>query len=567
MVWTERRRPSYTSQVWAGFPSFKQCDGGCLLREGGRIGFWEALSIGIGGMIGGGIFAVLGLSIQLSKGAAPISFLIAGVIALATAYSYARLSVRFPSRGGTIEFLVRAFGRGLLSGTLNVLLLASYIVMISLYAYAFGSYGANLLNSASQTAKQMLAALVVALFTIINALGAVVSGKTEDALVAAKTTILLIIAVASIGFVDATRLSTSTWADPIGVVAGGMIIFLAYEGFELIANTGGDIENPSILPRAFYASVLIVIALYITVAVVTIGTLPYDEILKARDYALAAAAEPALGKAGFLLVTLAALVSTSSAINATLYGTARASYVVAKYGQLPEEVERPIWKQAYEGLVIISILSMVLASTASLESISTAGSGGFLIVFLFVNLAALKLRKSLKINPAIPALGALLSLAALLILMYRIAMTALISLAVFAGLIAGAFFVELAYRKIKGREIGEYVDTWLCKREEGIRNWSDWVYSAVECIEDIFEDAEVYLVGSVARGEFSRAGDVDLLVLTDNPPPRLKRLKVLREIKQRAGLGPEHSIDVHFAHRQRKAEALKRARYCRLLKH
>jgi len=121
-----------------------------------KIGFWEAFSIGVGGMIGGGIFAVLGLSIQLSKGASPIAFLLAGVIALLTAYSYARLSVRFPSEGGTVEFIVRAYGNSLISGTLNILLLLSYIIMISLYAYAFGSYGANLIPLEQDIAKHLL---------------------------------------------------------------------------------------------------------------------------------------------------------------------------------------------------------------------------------------------------------------------------------------------------------------------------------------------------------------------------------------------------------------------------
>ncbi|NOZ82416.1 MAG: amino acid permease, partial [Euryarchaeota archaeon] len=510
------------------------------MRE--RIGFREALSIGIGGMIGGGIFAVLGLSIQLSGGAAPLSFLVAGVVALTTAYSYARLSVRFPSRGGTIEFLVRGFGRGMLSGTLNLLLLASYIVMIALYAYAFGSYGANLLGSASQVAKHVLAAFVVVLFMLVNALGALISGRTEDALVAVKMSILLIVVAAGLGYVDAARLSPATWADPVSVLAGGMIIFLAYEGFELIANTARDVDSPSVLPLAYYASVLVVIALYVTVAVVTIGTLPFDAIVRARDYALAAAAKPALGELGFLLVTLAALVSTSSAINATLYGTARASYVVAKYGQLPEAVEKPIWRQAYEGLVVIGVLSIALASTASLESISTAGSGGFLLVFMFVNLAALRLRRFLRINPLVPALGALLCFTALMVLLYRMAVTAPLSLGVFAGMVAGAFVAELVYRRVWGREIEEYVDACLCRREQGVRRWEEWVHGVVECIEDIYRDAEVYLVGSVARGELSRAGDVDLLVLTSSPPSWLERRRLLREIRRRARLEPEHGV-------------------------
>lgn len=107
----------------------------------GKIGYWEATAIGVGGMVGGGIFAVLGLSVDLTHGGAPAAFLIAGIVALVTSYSYARLSVAFPSQGGTVAFLDRAFGPGLLTGSMNILLWISYIVMLSLYAYAFGSYG------------------------------------------------------------------------------------------------------------------------------------------------------------------------------------------------------------------------------------------------------------------------------------------------------------------------------------------------------------------------------------------------------------------------------------------
>ncbi len=534
---------------------------------GEKIGFKEAFSIGVGGMIGGGIFAVLGLSIQLSKSAAPLAFLLAGLIALITSYSYAKLSVRYPSEGGTIEFLVKAFGNGWLSGGLNLLLLASYIVMISLYAYAFGSYGANALGILNPLiAKHLLITFAIVLFTSINALGAVISGKTEDALVAFKLAILLLVAGASMSFINTAKLSPSTWADPISVVAGGMIIFLAYEGFELIANTGNDIEDPSILPKVFYSAVLLVIVVYVMVAVVTVGNLPYDVIVNSRDYALAVAAEPSLGKVGFWLITFAALASTSSAINATLYGTARASYMVAKYGELPQAVERPIWKQAYEGLLAVSLFSLLFANIASLESISTAGSGGFLLIFLFVNVAALRLRDKLKIKPAIPALGAILTLIALFILTYRMAQTNMENLMIFGGLIATSFLLEAIYRNITGREIKTYIDARLEKREENIKNWHKWIDAVINHVADAFEDAEVYLVGSIARGELHKASDVDLLVLTANPPPKKGAKNIKKDLKKKVGLTPLHSVDIHFEDKKMKEVALNKAKHYKLLK-
>jgi len=146
-----------------------------------KIGFLEAFSIGVGGMVGGGIFAVLGLTIDLAKGAAPIAFLIAGTIALITAYSYAKLSVKFPSEGGSIEYIVQAFGNNLFSATVNNLLLVSYVIMLALYASAFGAYGSALFLGHDVTwLHKLLAVGVIGIFTFINLLGAFLTGKAEE---------------------------------------------------------------------------------------------------------------------------------------------------------------------------------------------------------------------------------------------------------------------------------------------------------------------------------------------------------------------------------------------------
>lgn len=278
-----------------------------------RIGFREAFSIGVGGMIGGGIFAVLGLSLELAGAAAPVAFLLAGIIALVTAYSYAKLSLRFPSRGGTVEFLVQGFGTGVLSGGLNVLLLASYVVMIALYAYAFGSYGASTVHG-GWLVSHILASLVILAFTIVNAFGAYVSGSVEDALVFFKLSVLVLVAAIGLPLVEWTRLSPSQWPPSLSILVGGLIIFLAYEGFELIANAAADVESPRVLPKAFYASVLVVITVYVVIALVSAGVLSPAEVIRVRDYALAEVAAKGLGSAGFLLVVAAALASTASAI-------------------------------------------------------------------------------------------------------------------------------------------------------------------------------------------------------------------------------------------------------------
>lgn len=111
-----------------------------------KIGLKEAISIGIGGMVGGGIFAVLGLAVSLAKGGTPIAFLFAGVLALITSYSYIKLSQKYPDKGGTVKFINQGFGKTIFSGGINNLLWISYIIMLSLYASAFGSYAPSLLE-------------------------------------------------------------------------------------------------------------------------------------------------------------------------------------------------------------------------------------------------------------------------------------------------------------------------------------------------------------------------------------------------------------------------------------
>jgi len=513
----------------------------------GKIGFWEAFAIGVGGMIGGGIFAVLGLSLELARGAAPIAFFLAGMIALLTAYSYAKLSSRFPSEGGTIEFLVQGYGDGLLSGGLNIMLLASYIVMIALYAHAFGSYGASLVPAHYHLAYMVLVVFVVSSLTLVNMLGAVVSGRLELGLVLFKLAVLLFVAAVGFGLVDWARLGPGNWPSPTSIVAGGMIIFLAYEGFELVANAAADIDSLTSLRRALYASVLTVITVYILIAIVAAGSLSPEEVAKYRDYALAVLVQPVLGMAGFTLVVAAALASTGSAINATLYGTARMSYMVAKYGQAPKALGRRVWKGAYEGLLIIAALSLILALGASLESISAAGSGGFLIVFAAVNYAAYRLRDKTGASPLITLAGAVLSVAALIVLVYRMAQLNPSHLIVLAALIAGSFTIEYLYRRLTGRRLPRYVDERLREREELIRRWQEWVPELIRHLREALGDVEVRLVGSLARGEIERASDVDILVVARRPLEPREVRRVVDEIVEKLGLPRHHPVDVHVA--------------------
>jgi amino acid transporter len=419
------------------------------------LGYWEVTAIGVGGMVGGGIFAVLGLSVDLTGGGAPLAFLVAGIVALVTSYSYARLSVTYPSQGGTVAFLDRAFGPGLLTGSTNILLWISYIVMLSVYAYAFGSYGSSLLPSGSQKLwKHVLITGSVVGITGLNLLNARLIGEAEDWIVFIKLAILLLFIAVGAGGIDGSRLAPSEWSSPLNLVAGGMIIFLAYEGFELIANTAGDVRDaPRTLPRAFYSGVGFVIVLYVLVAVVTVGTLPVKEIVGAKDYALAVAALPSLGQTGFLLIAIAAMLSTASAINATFYGAARLSYVIAKDGELPQLLERKAWGRPIEGLLITSVVTLLIANLVDLASMSMMGSAGFLLIFAAVNGANVVLARDTRSKRWLSVTGVALCLCALGSLLWQTGNNSPGQLWVLLVMTGTAFLIEFIYRLVTGRTI------------------------------------------------------------------------------------------------------------------
>lgn len=404
-------------------------------------------------MVGGGIFAVLGLAVQLSGGGTPLAFVAAGAIAGLTAHSYARLSLRVSSQGGTVAFLNEAYGPGLWTGSLNILLWLSYVVMLSLYAHAFGAYAATFVSDSTGLWQRVLMSGSVLVITGLNLLSARVIGEAEEWIVGTKITILLIFVAVGLFAVDPRQLTPAHWESPLQLLAGGMIIFVAYEGFELIANTAKDVRDPRVLPRAYYASVAFVVALYVAIAIVVVGSLSTADIVAARDYALAAAARPVLGSAGFKLIALAAVLSTASALNATIYGAARLSYVIAKDGELPVLLERKIWNRPLEGLLITAALTLLLVNTLDLSSISNVGSSGFLILFAAVNWANVKSSRSAGHPWHISAVGTVACLAALAALLWHTLEVAPWKLLLVGGLLAAAFGIESLYRLVTGREI------------------------------------------------------------------------------------------------------------------
>jgi amino acid transporter len=289
---------------------------------------------------------------------------------------------------------------------------------------------------------------------VINLVSASFVSKSETFIVVLKVSLLILVIVAGAPYVDTQRMSPDNWGTPFSIIVAGMIIFVAYEGFELIANSAEDIKEPNKnLPRAFYASVVIVIALYVLISIITVGSVSEDALMKAKDYALAIAAEPALGHTGFVLVASAALLSTFSAINATIYGNARLGYIVAKDGKLPRSLmDEEKSGVPFKGVLYTTLLSLVLANTIDLTEIAIIGSAGFLLIFFIVNLSAYKLQKEIAANKFIVTLSSFFTFLALMTLLYHTYSSNPRAVVVFMSFIIISVLFELIYgRYVRGQ--------------------------------------------------------------------------------------------------------------------
>ena len=421
----------------------------------GDLGLPAAVSIGVGGMIGAGIFSILGVVAAVSGTALPVSFVIGGIVAILAAYSYLKLGVRYPSVGGASQFLVEEYGDGLRSGALNIFQYFAYIIAIALYARGFAGYATTFFpNSMSTWLDEAFAVGIVVLFTLVNFLGSRIMGRAETAIVVIKVGVLVLFIAAGIFSVEPDRLAPSGWGEPQNLLFGAGILFIGYEGFGLITNAAGEMTNPRReLPRAIYLAVGIVITIYVLVAVVVIGNLSISALKAAEDSALAEAARPFLGQLGFTLIAIAALLSTSSAVNATLFGAANVSYQVAKDGELPESFTRKVWSRNSEGLFITAGLVMVFVILFDLGPIAMMGSAAFLIVYAAVSFGHLRVHRETGANPTIIWASLLTLLIMFVLIMIYILDNQPAAAVVLVATLAASVLVEWAYRRWTGRRL------------------------------------------------------------------------------------------------------------------
>ncbi len=377
-----------------------------------KLGLKELIAMGVGGMIGGGIFSVLGLAVAISGKAAPLAFALGGAIALVAGYSYVKLALAFHSDGASFTYLERAFPRHPnVAGIAGWTIIAGYMGTLALYAFTFGAYGADLLGlGGSRPVRLLLSAGVLVLFTLVNLRGVGSSGLAEDIAVYVKIALLAAFGAAGLFLVDRGHLTPVFDKGLPPVLMAGALIFVSYEGFELITNAVCESRDPDRnVPRGIYVSIAVTTTIYVVLAVVAVGNLTLEELTAAEEYALAVVAQPVFGDAGRYLVGLAALLATSSAINSTAFGASRMMAEMAADAKLPRAFSfRNHTRVPWVALVSLMLLALAFTLAGSLEQIASYASMTFLLVSVGVSAANLRLRRQTGSSMLLVAAGIVL---------------------------------------------------------------------------------------------------------------------------------------------------------------
>jgi amino acid transporter/nucleotide-binding universal stress UspA family protein len=410
-----------------------------------HLGLFEATMIGVGAMIGAGIFVLTGIATGNAGPAALIAFGLNGVITLFTALSYAELSSAIPEAGGGYSFIKKVMPNSI-AFTSGWMLWFAYIVACSLYAKGFGSYfmeftsrympavGNALLKVLGENGSvAFMTILVSLLFISVNIIGTHASGKTENIITLAKIAVLVVFII--YGLKQALSATDVTMANfkPLfpmgftGVLAAMGLTFIAFEGYDLIATVSEEVREPEkTIPKAILYSLGITISIYMLVVFVSIGAVPPAEGLsswqllgKYQEIGIIRAAQSFMPAFGIVLVLGGGVFATLSALNATVLASSRVAFSMGRDWMLPHSLSR-IHSQKRTPVLAISISGLLFIAISvflPLETIGVASSLLFLMTFSLVNVALIIYRKRSRtlppfrapFFPLIPILGFLTS--------------------------------------------------------------------------------------------------------------------------------------------------------------
>ncbi len=357
---------------------------------------WSAVFLGIWSMVWAWIFVLLGEAWDIAWNLVWISFILWWIIALLSWYSLAKLASYYPSRGGIVEYLVQCYWEWIFSWTISILFYFAALVALWMVVKTFWTYSSVMFWLDPKIYTNIFSIWILIIFVLINLIWSSLVAKSENIIVIIKLSIIIIFSVAISFFIKPELLEIVKNYHILNIFSAIWLTFFAYEGFRVITNTAEDMENPwQLMLKSMTIAIIFVMFLYIFVSIAVFWNLPLDEIKKAKDYALAEAAKPVFWQIWFTIMAIAALISTSSSINANLYAVTNVTYDMAKNGQLPKKFKTWVFHST-EGLIISSIIISIFILFFNLWAIASIWAIAMLFIHLLVHIGHLFVIKNTK---------------------------------------------------------------------------------------------------------------------------------------------------------------------------
>jgi len=376
-----------------------------------KLSLTGSVSLGTGVMIGAGIFVLMGQIAELVGALFPLAFVAGAVVVGFSAYSYVKFSSAYPSAGGVAMFMRKAFGPGTKAGTFSLLMYVSMVIAESLVARTFGSYTLRLFDGGNAAVLvPTLGVLLIAVAYVVNISGNSVIERTAKLTAVLKIGGIAVLAVA--GLVAAGPPSAESWRTAAASTGSGgafnflaalALSILAFKGFTTITNQGDDIVDPRRnLGRSIILSLLICTVIYTVLALSVASSLSIEEVVQAKDYALAAAAEPVFGSSGLILTVLLAIVATVSGLIASVFSASRMLAMLSDMKQLPR-LYRGLRNPA---LTITVALAISLTVLFDLSRIASIGAIFYLTMDIAIHYGLVRhLRDEVEFSPWIPVVA------------------------------------------------------------------------------------------------------------------------------------------------------------------
>lgn len=360
----------------------------------GAVTVTSATAIGVGGMMGAGLYTLVGLASTTAGVWLPAAFLVGAFVAAFSVYSYAKLGAAFPSRGGAAQFLVEGFGDGVLAGGLNVFQFIGWVIAMALYASGFAGYALDLLpDSWPSWSGKLIALGLLVLVVAVNLVGTKLVGRAELYVIAVELAILVTFIVLGLTKSHFHHFDATGGSGFLGVLFAAGLLYVTFEGFGVVTNSAAEMRDPARqLPRAMYGSLAIVTSVYVLVSVVVVATLSLAAIDANQGHVLAEVGRALAGRIGFVAIGAAALLATASGVNAALFGDANLAFQMAKDGELPEAFSRKVWHGGPGSRFIAPGLTGLFVVAFPLSAVGQMASLAFLIVYGSVSVGHLRIR-------------------------------------------------------------------------------------------------------------------------------------------------------------------------------